>query len=366
MIDASIFGENLPKTAIDENRMDILRAYVDLKLTERDGKPVTMRIGRQYLKYGSQHLISPLPWANTYRNWEGVKIHSPGDVWDVDGFITRPVNWATTLNAAGMRPTSRDEADYSQTFSGVWGTYHGIENNLVDLYWMWRREQEPVANRMDGSRHTVGIRWEGSHAINDCCCDPIRTWGWDVEGAYQFGHDNDLAGVEQNVSAGFLSAILSHTWNQATWTPALQGSFWWGSGDNDPTNGDITTVDTTFPFGHYYWGLIDNFNGQNLIDYSIQGTVKPTEKLRLLSALHWFNQAQGGDRIYNVAGVALGPGGTGDNLGQEVDLVATYAVHENLSVECGYFWFWYGSAVTNGPLLRGDARQFYVMSTLTY
>jgi len=363
MIDASIFNEDLPRLPIDENRTDILRAYVDLKIGERDGNPVRLRVGRQFLKYGSQHLVSPLPWANTIRNWDGLTLSSQGATWDLDAFATRPANWATSGN---KYPTSHDKADQSQTFSGVYTSYHPGENSALDTYWFWLREQEPRANRMDGSRHTIGMRYWGSHPVVCCCGDVARTWAWDIEGGYQFGHDNDLAGVEQNVSAGFFSAVLGHTWNQATWTPTVKGLFWWGSGDNDPTSGDINTIDTLFPFGHAYWGLIDNFGGENLEDYSLQATVKPTDKLTLLSAMHWFNLAEGNDRVYNVVGAPLGTGSNGSNLGQEFDVVGTYAVNKNLNVQAGYFWFWYGNAINSGSLARGDARTAYLQTVLTY
>ncbi len=363
MIDASIFNEDLPPTFIDENRADILQAYGDVLLFEWDGAPVVLRAGRQFLKYGSQRLVSPLAWANTYRNFEGVTVFTRGDVWDIDAFTTRPVNGATgNIN----RPTSRDQADASRTFSGVYATYHGVENNTVDFYWLWLREQEPRILLADGSRHTVGMRWEGSCPIKDACGDVLRTWNWDVEGAYQFGHDNDALGVEQTVKAGFVAGKLSHTWNQRCGAPSIAGVFHWGSGDDDPNSGDIHTVSTLFPLGHAYWGLIDNFAGQNLIDYSLQATVKPTTDVTCVAAMHWFNLDEGNDFVYNVGGVALGPGGTGSNLGQELDLVATYTVNNSLSIQLGYFWFWYGNAINNGPLARSDASQFYIMPTFNY
>jgi hypothetical protein len=47
----------------------------------------------------------------------------------------------------------------------------------------------------------------------------------------------------------------------------------YGSGDDDPTDGDNNTVSTLYPLGHAYWGIIDNLNGQNLLDYSLQGSL---------------------------------------------------------------------------------------------
>ncbi len=53
------------------------------------------------------------------------------------------------------------------------------------------------------------------------------------------------------------------------------------------------------------------------------------------------------------------------HLGTELDLLATYAVNANLSVQAGYFWFWYGAAVDDNAAIpaRGNAEQFYLMAT---
>src|SRR5262249_9565282 len=100
MIDASIFNNELAVTGIDKNRWDLQNAFFDLKVLERDDKPVYFRYGRQELLYGApvpmvspgQQVISPLDWGNTRRNFEGFKLFSKGDTWDIDLFAVRPVN----------------------------------------------------------------------------------------------------------------------------------------------------------------------------------------------------------------------------------------------------------------------------------
>ena len=42
---------------------------------------------------------------------------------------------------------------------------------------------------------------------------------------------------------------------------------------------ETNTVSILYPLNHAYWGIIDNLSGQNLIDYSVHATVKPTDKL---------------------------------------------------------------------------------------
>ncbi|MCA9069498.1 MAG: alginate export family protein [Planctomycetaceae bacterium] len=360
-IDAPTFGNDLPQVIIDENRSDLLQAYIDLNLMEIGDGELHFKYGRQFLKYGSQHLISPLAWANTYRNFEGYKLYYTSNTWDIDGFAVQPVNGATGNT---FRPTSFDTPDQSRWFSGVYASYKQAPGGVLDLYWLWVRDDDDRLVLVDGNRHTIGSRYAGKKAFTDESGDSIWVMNWDVEGGYQFGTSNFVTGLDQDVQAGYLSAQVGPTLSTLPWTPTITGIFWYGSGDNDPTDGTLTTNDTLFPLGHAYWGQIDNLNGQNLLDYGVHVTVKPTKKLSFLTGFHWFDKAAANDAIYNIAGVPFGGVTTTDrHIGSELDLVATYQVNKNLQLQAGYFWFWYGDAVTQNPNAlvrnRGDADQVY-------
>ena len=73
-IDAATFDADLVELPIDENRSDLLQYYVDLGLWDTEGDPLRLRVGRQFLKYGAQRLVSPLGWSNTFRNFEGFRL----------------------------------------------------------------------------------------------------------------------------------------------------------------------------------------------------------------------------------------------------------------------------------------------------
>jgi len=364
-IDASAFGYDAPlfPVFIDQNRSDLLQAYVTLKLADVEGGgSLKYRYGRQVLQYGSQHLLSPLAWSNTFRNFEGHKLMYSGADWNVDAFHMNSVNGAA---GAPFRPYSFDKPDQSRTVSGVYSTYKGMEDNTLDLYWLWFQEDDRVVNRMGGDRHTLGARFAGGQAIKECD-KVVGTWNWDFEGAWQFGKDDFLTGVNQDVSAGFLSALLGYTFNSATWSPTINGIFYWGSGDSDPTDGKINTVYTMYPLGHAYWGIIDNFSGQNLLDFGLSASVKPTKKLTFLTAWHAFRAANAADNLYNIAGAPFAMAAGERDLGSEVDMVATYGFSKNVNVQLGYSWFFYGDAVDQSAFARPDASQFYVQTTLTF
>jgi hypothetical protein len=395
-IDASIFDADLPVTGIDKNRWDIQNAFFDLKVAERDGKPVYFRAGRQELLYGTpfpgaaspgQQVISPLDWANTRRNFEGFKLFSKGETWDLDLFAVQPVNTANPTGPTGGRPAAAspdgpaavsvwdnklDRADSFRWYSGAYMVYKGIKDNTIEPYYVWLQTDNSrhVGTWADGNRHTLGLRWTSTKPIKDDYDQPWIVFASEIEGAYQFGKDNT-----ENVRAGFFTSKLGTTFSQVTWTPQLSFLYYYGSGDKKKGDGTNSTYDVLVPLNHAYWGIIDNFAGQNLNDYAVQATIKPHAKLTGLAALHWFNLVSNTDNVYNVAGAPVGGLGTGKNLGQELDLIGTYSYSPNFDVQVGYSWFWYGShfsnnGVVNNAMIGGrpleDATQLYIQTSLRY
>jgi len=373
-IDASTFGEELPILPIDDNRHDFLEFYVDAKVAELKEGDLHFRYGRQTLLYGDQHVLSPLAWANTFRNFHGFKAYYKGDKWDIDAFAVQPVNDAARGTFPPTQTNSFDTPDQSEWVSGVYSTYRGLDQGTLDLYWIWDVENEPAGNRQDGDRHTFGARYYGAKQIKDCCDNVERTWNYDVQGGFQVGSDRFTGGMAQgpslNVSSYFLNGFLAHSWDQVDMKPQIFALYWLGTGDNNPLDSNNNTYFSLYPLGHAYWGILDNFSGQNLVDYSVGGKISPIKKLTLLSQYHWFDKHRSQDFIYNIAGAPLGPNGAAapqdSHIGSELDLVATYKVNKNLTLQSGYSWIWYGNAVQQTALNRGDATQFYFLANYAF
>ena len=377
MIDASITGNELPATGIDVNRWDLQNAFVDLKILERDDKPVWFRTGRQELLFGSQRLISPLDWANTRRNFEGLRINSPGTTWDLDAWLVNPVNTATFGAGGGAGPglgvlKNDDQFDSRQrdiVFGGAWGTYKGIKDNPIDTFFLYDHHDRffpggngfpaaPPNSFPKGDRYTIGTRWLGNIPADG----GDRVYLTDIEGGYQFGNDNN-----KSVQAGFFTAGLGHTWKTVKWEPTVWGFYDWASGDGNPADGTKGTFFQHYGLVHAYIGLIDNVARQNTSDINYRVSVKPTKKLQLQAAQHFIQLANANDSLYTITGQKFGaPGGHGSDVGQELDLLATYTYNQNVSFEMGQFWFWYGDYIHNVQPTRQDAQQFYVQTTFRY
>lgn len=358
-IDAESFGNDLPDQAIDVNRWDLLNAFVDVTFLEDDFGTHTVRYGRQELLFGRQRMVSPLDWGNTRRNFEGVRYWHKGENHKFDVFAVNPVNSATGFRTVAAQDNKYDTPNTGVWFSGAHLTYTGFENTVIEPYWYWIDTETDVATKPDGSRHTLGGRISKLFPVSECGVD-TRVYDVDVEGGWQFGDDNN-----QTVRAGFLTAILGHTWKQAMWTPRVSGLFYFGSGDSDSKDNRNNTFLTPFPLAHAYWALSDNLTGQNLYDYGLQLDVKPTKETSIVTAWHKFDLATSGDKLYNVAGAPVGTPGKGTDVGNAWDIYGFYSFNANLDLQAGYSWFFYGDFI-DATAKRGDATQFYVQTSLRY
>lgn len=54
----------------DADSLDLNQGFVELSTEAADG--LQLRAGRQSFAFGKQRLVSPLPWLNNWRTWDGV------------------------------------------------------------------------------------------------------------------------------------------------------------------------------------------------------------------------------------------------------------------------------------------------------
>lgn len=352
-IEADSFGEELSSLPIDVNRFDLLNAFIDLNLYDADdfGKG-TFRYGRQELLYGKQRLLSPLDWSNTRRNFHGYKFFHTDEGWRFDAFAVNPVNPPARAGVDFAQYDSQpDEADHRRTLFGGYLALTGNPMLSADFYMLYQDDERPRVNFAEGDRGLHGAHFYGVIPI-DC---ERRAWDYDLEGGYQWGSE-----FGRQVSAGFATAEVGHTWKKVAWSPRLAGLFYYGSGG---TSAD--TFYTYYPLGHAYWGIIDHLSGQNLLDFSPQVAVNPTKKLNVTGAYHYFMKADGDGFLYNVAQAPVPPTGVGQDIGHETDVIATYTFNPSFNIQGGYAHFWYGDvgeAITG----RNDADFFYLQTTFNY
>lgn len=303
---ADSFGE-VAAGPFDVDRGDLQNMFVDVKAFEYQSKPVYVRAGRQELLFGSQRLVTPLPWANKRHTFDGVKVFRRGEKWDFDAFWTQYVP---------PNPNNFDTADTNRNFAGSWLTYRPQKGETIDFYYLMYDNKDGATQqgivRSPFQNHTFGSRWAGSK----------DGYLWDFEGALQTGQQ-----AGNNIFAGMATAGVGRNWKDCSLTPTLWLYYDYASGDSDPTSGDVHTFNQQFPFGHYYLGWMDLVGRQNIHDLNAHLYLYPTPWLTMWMQYHHFWLDQSRDALYNPGGGAyrIDPTGlAGNNVGDEIDLVLNF------------------------------------------
>lgn len=317
------------KRSADVDDVALQQAFVDLRLPLPEDTSLTLRLGRRGLQFGRQRLVSPLPWANTLRTWDGASLRFEGEAGSVDAFFTffSPVD-----------RHSFNDPDEDQKFFGLYGTGRpGPPGLVLDLYALgltrdWSFNRNGTTGNDD--RYTLGGR----------VATPLGTPALtvDFEGAYQLGRVGD-----DDVRAFMLALELAGNVADAWGSPRLAVGLDYASGDHSP-GGNVQTFDPLYPLGHAYFGMMDFVGRQNVIDVNPSFSVNPLAGTKVALSGHLFRRAQREDALYDAGGTVIRAGapGTSRDVGAEIDLVVSQRLGRHVSVELGYGHFFAGTFIT--------------------
>lgn len=309
---------------IDEDQLDIQQAWGSYRFALGDDSAFEIRAGRHQLNFGAQRLVSPLPWANTFRAWDGVVANLELNSWTITPFFTA----FAPVERVGFNSTDTD-----LLFGGVYASGLIYDSTSADVYYLAFRDADgALFNGTTGveERHTVGGRLFRSRK-------PGR-FDFDVEGAYQFGSVGS-----GDVSAYFVDGKIGWSFADRRHSPRVAIGAGVASGD-DHEGGDVQTFNHLFPLGHAYLGYADVLGRQNVIELRTSFEISPIDRLKLRAGYHMFWKESTSDAVYGPGGQAIRPGGSSTErfLGSEADVTATYTFSEHASVEVGYNHFFAG------------------------
>lgn len=327
------------------DQLDFHQAYIDL-MPDLFEIPVRLRVGRQKLSFGTQRLVSPLEWVNTARVWDGGRLTIGDKDRSLDAFATRLVapdngnlnDWAKT----GNRLTNSD-------FHGIYYSDKVlIPDTTVEGYWLLRHESD-----MDDEVHTLGAR--GAYKNGP--------WDADAEAAIQFGDygDDDHEAFMAHAGGGYTF--------EDYYNLRLGAAYNFGSGDDDPADGDHETFDNLYPLNHAYYGYMDFFSLQNLhnVELTAQAAVVEDLVMRIGYQAFWLVEEDDDSWYHAGAGVkrpAAG-GGADSYVGSEIDLTLKYPLLERIALEFGYSHFFTGDYVEDtGP--SSDADFAYLQTMISF
>jgi Alginate export len=343
MIDARDNFNNQAPRAIEVNEYDMLNLFIDARLWSEGDRSLSVKAGRQELLLGDQRLISPLDWANTRRTFDGYRATAKSKTLTVDGFYTNPVL---------VSEKSFDSPDLQQEFMGLYSSYTGSENKVLDLYAL-RYNNASGVNNFDFN--TLGGRLNGSEG------DKL----YDLEISYQLGRNTDGSAHTAQSYTGGLGRKLN---SASPLNPTLWVYMDWASGDN--ARGAGNGFHHLFPLAHRYNGFMDLFGRRNLGDANTFLSFKPSTKWTMLVWYHYFFLANQNDTPYSIVMRPFNPANAPGSreLGSELDLLGTYSISARQQLLVGYSHFWAGAYydTTTGVPTNDDANFLYTQWSVAF
>jgi len=332
--------------ALDRDPLALEQAFVDLRTGLGEGGTGTLRVGRQQYQFGKQRLVSPLPWANTLRRWDGVTAIYQGGGWTATGFGS----WFAPTLTVGFNKTDTDRPLW-----GVYATRKAGGSPGFDVYYLgYGRKQGPGWNGTTGdeTRHTLGAHVFGRAG---------SAWDYDAEPAYQFGSVGS-----GSVNAYMIGSEIGYTLKNVSWSPRLLAGFDAGSGD-DEAGGDVQTFNQLYPLGHAYLGHADLVGRQNILAPSVGLALRPRAGTTLTARGFWFRRQSDQDAVYNVGGGVFRAGdlGTSKAIASEIDVWLRHRFGRHTTLLTGYSHLFPGDFIRESGSAE-DIDFFYVQLLYTF
>lgn len=346
--------------AASVNDVEMYQAYI--QASEMWGTPLQLRIGRQELSFGSQWMlgVNDKNWAYTGLSYDGIRATYAVDTFSIDAF------WAKLAETFG------DFGDDDVDLYGLYFSYLGLDDHVIDLYWLYVREDNDTfglragtggpataifpmgrdfslfgtGRENDAHIHTIGLRGAGT------------VGGFDYEGeiAFQFG-DVELTGglfrdPELDYSEWGLNLEVGYTFDM-NWTPRVfLGMAYLGGGDVGDTGGLFRRPGNDLAFNRQfsnweYSEFITGANMSNLIVYRGGISAAPTESLELALLVSYFEVEDELETGF------LWWRNSEDQLGLELGLYADYQYSSDLVFRAGYAHFFGDDALGNIPGFLG-------------
>jgi hypothetical protein len=294
--DTRNFGDGGSTLSPPDGTFDLHQGY--FKLNNLFDAPLSLKLGRQKLVYGTQRLIGGVEWSNQARTFDGGVLAYEGETASVDLF------------AARLPPRFGNSSGGSDNLIGLYSTWTLTPSQTLDVFAIFDNDSGEVTGSDETrlTRFTPGVTLKGS----------VSQLSYTLEGIYQGG---EQAG--NTIQASLLSAFAKYTFDTSS-SPSIGAGYTRLSG-NDPSEDSDGTFETLFATNHKFYGFMDYFLGTpaaGLQDAHIKVSAGLSESISVGANVHHFMEAEGGS-------------GSTDTFGQEVDLTLSYQFADPVSVTVG-------------------------------
>ena len=373
-------GTDLQADSSDD--VEVYQAYIEA--SEMFGQPLTLKIGRQEMCFGSGWLVGTnfYPDPFTGLSFDAIRLTYSGESFAVDAWWSK------------LQENVSFEEDGDIDFYGLYLTCTAIENIEFNAYWMYIRDaqrqtqtwldwpMEYVVQRLGFDNydptnlHTIGLRTAGKAAAFD----------WELEAAYQFGNADALGAMFTPADGGYGDSnakydnwggqfTVGYTFNEIRFSPRLylHGEYYGGE-----DNRAVSFWEWANPFHHSkasvsFNRLFSDYETHNFLDGSgmsnyynlVAGLdLALTEKVEFSIYTVWAQAVEPFDwpldlrfgywHVPLVPELSFLNRKGSDDLGWELDFLCKYAYSEELSFEIGGSHFWPGDAIRDGVFTENN------------
>lgn len=335
-------GRKTGPRRIDEDKLNVQNLFIDFVAYKKTDKSLTLRLGRQELRYGSGRLIDAREGPNLRLYFDGTKIAYTSPNLKVDAFVMADgiVNTGVFDNTSTRKPN----------LWGIYNTYISPKDLHFDFYYLGisRKNARFDARVSDELRHTLGTRlWKNGVGFI-----------YNLETGYQFGSFGS-----DNISALAISSEIGYVFKYITGLPALKLKSDYISGDKSRDDGKLGTFNAMYPNGGYF-GMNPQAGPANLISIHPNFTWNPgiNTTLTLEMVFNWRNSLE--DGVYGPSGLLILSSSDSKKryIGTAYMTTCSWNINHFISYNIGIQYFKTGNFINNVIPTHKDG--FFVGSTL--
>lgn len=334
-------GGGRPKTPVDSAGIDMVQGFAEVEIDLGSKISLSVSAGRKLVGLGSGRYIDTRYGPGILQPFDGVDATLGTGSHQIRMFYLRPVT------------TRVGHFDDQQTpGQAVWGAYAtqwlgAKPANGIDVFYIGFRGRDVIFDQGIGEEivHTFGSRIFGD----------TGTWYWNFEGSFQRGR---FAGL--NVSAWGAGGEFGHRFLNTALQPDLRFEVDFVSGDDDPTDNKLGTLNPLFPNGKFF-GSLTPIGPRNLIHVRQSAIIHPskTVEVSLTGAAFWRESKN--DGVYSIPGLVVrsGRGSDARFVGTQVELAAAWQATPELNLSMAL------SAFNPGRFIRetGPAETIRMITT---
>ena len=338
-------GQNV---RLKNNTVQVSEAYVQLR--ELFYSPATLKVGRQELNYGTGLIFSSVDQVYTFDAGRLVLDYHPLTI-DIVGAQLKNDQLYTIAPGGGL---SNPQSDL--LFVNAKYEVNSVVKD-VEGYFGWASQMRAgdafggTANGNNPSPMIFGLRTGLA---------PVENLTVSLEGAYEGGNSEAGFGLhDETISAYLAQAALKYTFKGVAWTPAINASYTYASGDSNVTGNSR----------HYFvpwFGMAEGYNGyvlaptlSNIQIMNVGVSAKPCANTTLALQGYYYLKANKNGAVTSDANADLGglnnantAIGTAANdsrdVGAEIDAIVGYDYSKDVRCQLVYGAFFPENAYQSG------------------